>query len=56
MEPVKRKNFKVGNYEYDSKINYYWLRIIDGYFNRINSYLEKFYKILYELSSKFNRI
>ena len=48
MEPVKRKNFKIGNYEYDSRINYYWFKNIDRYFHIISHNLKRFTKILYD--------
>ena len=43
MEPVKHKNFKIGNYEYDRRINFHWSKIIDRHFHIIYRKLKKNY-------------
>ena len=48
MEPVKRKDFKIGDYIYDSKRNFNWFKIIDNHFYGI---LKKFKKILFYFTS-----
>ena len=48
MVLVKQKYFKIGDYVYDSRRNFYWFKIIDNHFHEIALYLEKFQKILYD--------
>ena len=47
MEPVKRKEFEIGDYVYDNKRNFHWFKIIDNHFHEMSFYLEEFLKILY---------
>ena len=44
MVLVKQKYFKIGDYVYDSRRNFYWFKIIDNHFHEIALYLEKFQK------------
>ena len=55
MEPVKHKNFKIGNYEYDSRINFYWFKIIDRNFHIILRNLIRFSYILYKYNEIINK-
>ena len=48
MVSVKRKDFKIGDYVYDSRRNFYWFKIIDGYFKTILIQLLKFMNIVNE--------
>ena len=50
MDLDKRKYFKIGNYKYNSKINFYLFNIVDRHFHEIAYYLEKFKKNLYDYS------
>ena len=46
MEPVKRKEFEIGDYVYDSKRNFHWFKIIDNHFHEIIKLLKRFIIIL----------
>ena len=46
MVSVKQKEFKIGDYVYDSKRKFHWFKIIDNHFYSILKLLKRFITIL----------
>ena len=55
MVSVKRNYYKIHDYEYDSRRNFYWFKIIDGHFYEILNKLLRFRKIIHDYSNNIRK-